>query len=114
MKRLISIAALTLIAALATGCGAQTPSAVSSALASSDVTLPTTCDEAFIAARDSGAATDEQLNAIVATCGSVEEIVQKAAQSDFAGVIAVDDIDAWVLARCQEFPQLAAAPICQP
>ena len=108
MKRLIGIAALTLIAVLTAGCGTQSPGAVSSALASSGVTLPTTCDEAFIAARDAGTATDEQLNAIVATCGSVEAIAQKAAQSDFAGVIAADDLEAWVLARCQESPQLAA------
>ena len=79
MKRLIGIAALTLIAVLTAGCGTQSPGAVSSALASSGVTLPTTCDEAFIAARDAGTATDEQLNAIVATCGSVEAIAQKAA-----------------------------------
>ena len=114
MKRLIGIAALTLIAVLTAGCGTQSPGAVSSALASSGVTLPTTCDEAFIAARDAGTATDEQLNAIVATCGSVEAIAQKAAQSDFAGVIAVDDLEAWALARCQEFPELAASPICGP
>jgi len=112
MRLMIATAALVLTAGIAAGCGAQTPSGVASALASSGVSVPTTCDEAFVVARDAGTATDEQLNAIVVTCGSVEEIVEKAAQSDFAGVIAADDLQAWVLARCQAFPELATAPIC--
>ena len=114
MRLIVGITALVLAAGVAAGCATQSPGAVSSALASAGVTVPTTCDGAFVAARGAGTATDEQLNAIVSTCASLEEIAQKATQADFTGVIAVDDLDAWVQARCQEFPQLAAAPVCQP
>jgi hypothetical protein len=100
------------------GCAQQLPASPASspaplapsASAATSAGAPATCTEAFTALRDVASPTDDQLNAIVTTCSSVDEITQMA--KGYPGVIADADVRAWVLARCATIADRANHPIC--
>ena len=113
--------ALMVLAALMSlgACGSQTQASVapslvsvapSATVAASAAGAPTTCEEAFAIVQDAATPTDEQLNALVLICGSVEQISLTA--QDYPGVIDDADAAAWVRGRCETMADRDLHAIC--